>query len=330
MSVYYQNALRELDLARTERIRVARENADAFYASHPELSHLESDIAAVTRKVLGRIASGACSSEDGAREAQEQIRLLRSEHDSKIRAAGTDPRSLEPQWGCLLCQDTGYRQTPDGNRVMCSCLKTLAARLMIDSDDFRPNAEMTFDRFDLSLFPSEPDPVPGEKQSQHALMSSVLNVAREYADGFRARNASNFILIGQSGLGKTFLSQCIANSVQEKGFTVCSMTAFRLSSLLKDEYLGTSEKSYEEMLLLSDLLVIDDLGSEPIRKNINVESLFSILNERSVSKRPVVIVTNLMPVQLRDRYGERITSRLFSENAVSIRLYGRDVRRSGK
>ena len=81
---------------------------------------------------------------------------------------------------------------------------------------------------------------------------------------------------------------------------------------------------------MSDLLVIDDLGSEPIRRNINVESLFSILNERSVSKRPVVIVTNLMPVQLRDRYGERITSRLFSENAVSIRLYGRDVRRSGK
>ena len=303
------------------------ENADAFYALHPELNDLESRIAAVSREALRRITEGECSAEEAAQDADQKIRSLREKHNEQIRSLGADPSDFEPHWACPLCQDTGYLRTPDGNRRMCSCLKSLAANLMLDSDDFRPTPEITFETFDLAVFPDEPDPVPGEKSSQAVLMQSALSAAKEYAAMFPPKNGANFILVGESGLGKTFLAQCIANEVQNKGFTVCSLTAFRLSSLMKDDYLGNEPAGSDELLLQSDLLVIDDLGSEPIRKNINIESLFSILNERSVARKPTIIVTNLMPVQLRDRYGERITSRLFTEGTIAIRLYGKDVRR---
>lgn len=328
MSQYYQRALRQMDLDRSDKIARAEENRRAFYAAHPELDDLESQIAAVTREAFRSLrGTHPVSGEEAAAAAQKKIDVLRREHEARVRAAGGDPNDFLPRWDCPACRDMGYIDTPDGNRRMCDCLKAKAASMAITHEEFRPDAGQNFDAFDLSRFPETPDPVPGERNSQRKLMALACQIAREYAGSFSQKGSGNFLLCGASGLGKTYLLQCVANAVAERGYSVCYLTAYRLSNLLRDAYLGEDEAAHTEQALINcDLLCIDDLGSEPIRRNINLESLFSILNERTIAHRATAVASNLLLTQLRDRYGERITSRLAGENCRTIRLYGADLR----
>lgn len=327
MSEYYRRALRQMDLNRAEKIAAAKNASDTFFAAHPDLDTLSRDIAAVTRHVFISMQKGEMSAEEGEAFSREKIANLRVAHEEVIRAVGGDPSDFEPKWDCPICRDTGYLETPDGNRKMCVCLKQLAAALAVKDEQYRPDVNATFENFDLSLFPEDPNPVKDERYSQHEWMRRVEAYCREYADTFQVGKSTNLMLTGQTGLGKTYLAHCIANRVADKGASVCFLTAYNLSNLMFDAYMGQSAAlDMEKALLACDLLVIDDLGSEPIRKNINLESLFSLLNERNIANRPVIICTNFLPTALRDRYGERITSRMLPRDKQPIRLYGSDVR----
>ncbi len=327
MSEYYRRALRQMDINRTEKIAEARARSEAFYAAHPELDTLQKDIAAVTREGFVAMRKGELSADALEDFSKKRIAQIRRAHEDAIRALGVDPASLSPRWDCPACEDTGYIATQDGNRKMCTCLKQLAAALALVAPEYRPDPAITFDAFDLTRFPAQPDPVPNEKYSQYTLMEKVLGICKDYAQNFARKGTPNLLLLGESGLGKTYLAHCIANKVAEKGFSVCFVTAYNLSNLMRGAYLGEShDVEMEQALLSCDLLVIDDLGSEPIRKNINLESLFSLLNERGIAKRTTLVCSNLLPNALRDRYGERITSRLMAGDGPQIRLYGSDVR----
>jgi len=327
MSEYYRRALRQMDINRTEKIAEARARSEAFYAAHPQLDTLQKDIAAVTREGFVAMRKGELSADALEDFSKKRIAQIRKAHEDAIRALGVDPASLSPRWDCPACEDTGYIATEDGNRKMCTCLKQLAAALALVAPEYRPDPAITFEAFDLTRFPAQPDPVSNEKYSQRALMEKVLEICKNYAENFERKKAGNMVLVGDSGLGKTYLAHCIANKVAEKGFSVCFLTAYNLSNLMRGAYLGEShDVEMEQALLSCDLLVIDDLGSEPIRKNINLESLFSLLNERGIAKRPVLVCSNLLNTSMRDRYGERITSRLMADNATILRLYGSDVR----
>ena len=327
MSEYFRRALRQMDMDRTEKIAAARAASDAFFAAHPELDTLPRDIAAVTRQVFVAMQKGEMTAEQGEVFSREKIAKLRAAHEEAIRKAGGEPADFEPKWDCPICRDTGYTETQDGNRKMCNCLKRLAAALAVTDEQYRPDKDATFENFDLNRFPADPDPVPHEKASQRDLMRRVEEICRNYADTFQVGKSTNFLLLGSSGLGKTYLAHCIANSAADKGASVCFLTAYNLSNLMFDAYMGQDAAlDMERALLTCDLLVIDDLGSEPMKKNVNLESLFSLLNERGIAKRPVIVCSNLLPDNLRDRYGERITSRLMAGGTPQIRLYGEDIR----
>ena len=327
MSQLYQRALAQMDLARSEKISAAQARRDAFYRAHPQLDGLQARIAAVTRDVFSRLRAGQISAAQAESEVQTRIDALRAEHNAALAALGVSDDDFLPVWDCPLCQDTGYVQQSDGRRVMCDCLRRAAAALAFDAREYAPDPAQSFEAFDLSCFAEAPDPVPGEKYSQRRLMQGAYNAAVQYADTFAREQSSNFIICGQSGLGKTYLAHCIANRVQTRGLSTFFLTAYRLFGLLRDAYFEQNDgKQLEQMLCVCDLLVLDDLGSEPLQRNISLESLFSLLNERNIAHRATLIVTNLSLTQLRDRYGERISSRLITNDTPVIRLYGADVR----
>lgn len=329
MSEYYRRALRQMDINRTEKIAAARARSEAFFAEHPELDTLQKDIAAVTRESFVAMRRGQIDADELEDFSRRRIARIRQIHEDAVRACGMDPASLEPQWDCSLCEDTGYTTTQDGNRKMCVCLKRLAAALAVTQEQYRPDRNCTFESFDLTCFPEQPDPVENEKYSQREWMRRLEAFCREYAETFRVGKSTNLLFVGQTGLGKTFLAHCIANHVANSGSSVCFLTAYNLSNLMFDAYMGKDAAlDMERALLTCDLLVIDDLGSEPMRRNVNLESFFSLLNERSIAKRPVIVCSNYMPNALRDRYGERIISRMISRDTKPIQFYGKDIRRT--
>ena len=136
---------------------------------------------------------------------------------------------------------------------------------------------------------------------------------------------TNINIIGGTGSGKTFLLECVANELIKKGVMVCYKTAFELNELARLYHIG---KSYNfSDCLNADVLLIDDLGTEPVLKNVTKEYLYNLINSRQINKRPTLISTNLSLDNILDRYDERIFSRLANKNlSTVIQLLSKDKR----
>ena len=130
-------------------------------------------------------------------------------------------------------------------------------------------------------------------------------------------------------MGKTFLLNCIFERVTTRGFSAVRITAFRMFEAMRQQHIGNDEKftGFSD-LIDAPLLLIDDLGTEPMMRNITVEYLFTLLNERAAAKRHTVVATNLTPAQLKERYGERVASRLLDRSlCAAVQLKGKDLRK---
>ena len=137
------------------------------------------------------------------------------------------------------------------------------------------------------------------------------------------------LLIGKSGLGKTFLMHCMANRLLERGKDVLLISSYAFLQSARKSYFENDHGTDE--LLQAPVLFLDDLGSEPLMQNVTIEQLLNLINERQSRRLPTVISTNLSIKELRTRYTERIASRLTdSRNCLVITLEGQDIRRSGR
>ena len=178
--------------------------------------------------------------------------------------------------------------------------------------------EQNFERFDLNRFP--------EEGGQRAQMALARRLCEEYADHFPETRYRNLLLTGAGGLGKTYLLNCIYARVCDRGLSAVRVTAFKLFESMRRQHMGDSESEFAS-LTEAPLLLIDDLGTEPMMRNITVEYLFLLLNERTAAKRHTVIATNLTATQLQERYGERVSSRLLDRSVCGVvQLRGKDLR----
>ena len=179
-----------------------------------------------------------------------------------------------------------------------------------------------FGEFDEGVYPTE-------AQKRQGLAARALCEA--YADGFPKLEKPNLLLLGESGLGKTFLLEAIAERVSARRLPALSMSAFRMLESMRAYHFGQNgEDAAFRRMVDCDLLLVDDLGTEPMLGNITVEYLFTLLSERGAARRATVIATNLMPSDLMTRYGERVMSRLLDKNTTTaIRLSGADLRLTG-
>jgi len=235
---------------------------------------------------------------------------------AKLAMAGLPADALAPVYTCPICRDEGYLYEP--TRHMCECFESELNRRMLDALGLQK--AQTFKNFREDVF-SDGAPV-----SQRSLMKRNRDICQRYADTYPQTEVRDLLFMGPSGLGKTFLLQAIAHRVTERGFGVQYVSAYKLLETMRKAYF---ENNSELMRPLMDapLLLVDDLGTEPLMENITVTQLFNLLNERQNAERHTVISTNLNLLELKARYTERITSRwLDARRCRLVKFAGEDIR----
>ncbi len=216
-----------------------------------------------------------------------------------------DISCLKPKYDCNICNDTGVC-----NGKICNCLlNELNKKLSITS-----SSQTTFKSFEET-----------EADLMDETDKKACKLLKDWCNLYPKVNKININILGGAGSGKTFLLECVANELIKKGNVVCYKTAFELNELARLYHIG---KSYTfSDCIDADVLLIDDLGTEPILKNVTKEYLYNLINMRQIKKRPTFISTNLSQDDILSRYDERIYSRLANKNlAVNICLTSQDKR----
>ena len=236
-----------------------------------------------------------------ASNAFDKISKLYQEYISSHKI---DVRRMEPSYECHKCNDTGAV-----NGRLCECLKAeLNKRLSEQNKQYK---FATFADCSPNISPS---------------LTRIYSIAKEWCNKFPNSHILNMNMMGGTGTGKTFLLECMASDLINTGFNVMFTTAFALNDECRKYHFSLPSKVNEYMDC--DILVIDDLGCEPLLKNITVEYLFNIINLRQKRYKPTLISTNLTMEDILNRYDDRIFSRLSNKMiALSISFDGIDMRK---
>lgn len=271
-------------------------------------------------------ANAAARVRAGIRGNTEEQAALNAEHDalkkelSDILASGLfDPKDLEMQYDCPDCRDTGFiGSTP------CHCFRQAAIELLYERSTIRSRLELeNFDTLTMDYY----DRTAAEgKRSQYDYMAGRIAFFRQYAADFDRRGGS-LLFYGPTGTGKTFFSNCIARELIESCHSVVYFSAIDLFDLFSRNTFSYNEEESEELdrfITESDLLIIDDLGTEHVT-SFTVSRLFYCVNERLNAGRSTLISTNMNPGALRDIYTERVASRILS-SFEPVAFSGRDIR----
>ena len=237
-------------------------------------------------------------------EATNTFDKISGLYNNYISSHKIDIRRMEPIYDCSKCNDTGVV-----NGRLCDCLKAELNRRL--SEQNKQYKFATFADSTATLTPS---------------LTRIYNIAKEWCDKFPNSHILNINMMGGTGTGKTFLLECMASDLIDKGFNVMFTTAFALNDECRKYHFSLPSKVNEYMDC--DVLVIDDLGCEPLLKNITIEYLFNIINLRQKRYKPTLISTNLNMEDILNRYDDRIFSRLSNKMlALTIPFDGIDMRK---
>ena len=305
---------RELD-AQARKARVAE-----VIARDPEIGRLREENAQNALKTMKAILTAP--DHQTRAEIVESMKARGMENNRRIRAAlealGCEADYLDMRYRCPVCRDTGL--IGDAPSRFCDCFEARLRLMMFEDGSMAGLERQNFNTFDETVFP--------EAEGQRAHMHNARIACAQFADAFPQTKYQNVLLCGAGGTGKTFLLNCIFERVVSRGLPAVRVTAFHLFEIMRKQHL-TNDENYREFdqLIETPLLLIDDLGTEPMMHNITKEYLFTLLNERMASGRHTVVATNLMPVALQERYDERIMSRLADRSRTLLLPFkGADLR----
>lgn len=314
----YIKAKNTLDKRRADAIRQQEARHSAVLLKCPEIAEIEREMSSYGAEVIKAVALGVDASEyiNKISQRSHEVQMLRKEI---LEKSGFPKDYLEVKYSCPICRDTGSH---DG--YYCECYKKLIRQTA--KEELKISAlleKSTFNTFDLKYYPDITDGELGISQKEH--MTTVFEYCRDYAGGF-SKNAGGLILCGKTGLGKTHLSLAIANVVIDKGYNVYYSSVQNVMNALEKEHFGKSktEESIDEDLFGSDLLILDDLGSE-FTTQFTISQLYNILSTRIINSLPTIISTNLTMDEIDEKYSQRITSRIFG-NTTPVFFCGRDIR----
>ncbi len=308
----------ELALLRARNEREEFRRREQIAREQPEIYALVQEREALIFDTLRKFLKGPAESKD----LPQKMDMLSAAIRDKLQKKGFPADYLAPVYRCPICQDTG--RVGDPVREPCVCLKKAYQQKLREKIGLGNQQPETFERFDLSIFPNEK--APGQIFSQRDLMTVIRDDCKAWADSYPKQQSRDILLSGKSGLGKTFLLHAMAERLIERDVNVLIISAYMMLDLLRRSYFDHEESPSD--LLDTDVLMIDDLGSEPLIQNVTIEQLFNLLNERQNRGRSTVISTNLNLVEFRQRYTERVASRLTdSRNCMLIALTGKDIRK---
>lgn len=300
---------------------------EKLYESIPDLEKIEKQIKLSSINLSKIFLSEPENLQEHVLTIKEEIEKLKKQRKELYEKYNIADNYLYPEYECNKCSDTGY--LPDGKR--CSCLnKQVINHLYTMSNMVHMLKKENFDTFDISVFNNEM--YKNEKLTPKQNMYNILETSEDFCINFHKTNM-NLLFYGGTGLGKTFMCNCVAKALIDKEITVLYQTSFSLFEIVEthkfNKQLETEENRINyNMIFDCDLLIIDDLGTEFNNSFTNAE-LFNIINERLITEKKIIISTNLSLEQLRETYTDRIMSRVFN-NFVPLKFYGMDLRWESK
>ena len=312
----YDMIMRQYNRRQTKANRILAEHRAHAFSLYPRLRQIDEEIASQSSNCLRRMLSGDAAD---TKDLHRTIEKLSRERLQILAEAGFPPNYLEPAYSCTRCQDTGYI----GNEK-CTCFRQAEISLLYAQSNLQELlAQETFQRFSLDYYSDTAvHEASGLTERQMALRA--LEISRQFVASFDEK-PMNLFFFGDTGVGKTFLSHCIAHDLLESSHCVLYFSAYDLFEKLariafnKEETNGSMED-----LLSSELLIIDDLGTE-MTNSFVASSLFTCINDRMIRQKSTIISTNLDLESLSKTYSERTVSRILG-NYQMIKLAGKDIR----
>lgn len=314
----YDAIMREYGRQQMENQHRLEARKNEIYREIPAIRELEAEIAG--RSVAG--AKRLLGGDTGVlSQLKEELADLREQKALLIRAKGYPDDYLELHYRCPDCKDTGWR---DGRKCHCF-LKAQMKLLYAQSNLDQVLDQENFGNLSYAYYDDQ-EILPEIGLTNADYMRRVVRGCMDFAADFD-RKKENLLFTGSTGVGKTFLTNCIARALMDSGHSVIYLSAgdlFEVFSRNKFDY-DTPEDMRDtyRYILDCDLLIIDDLGTE-LNNSFTSSQLFYCINERMNMSRSTTISTNLSIARLRDSYTDRVTSRIMRYRIIP--LYGRDIR----
>lgn len=311
-----KKARERLAMAREDRESENRQHLAEAYARVPRIRDIDIQL----RRTMAQAAQAAFLQGSDGRELLEQARQenlsLQREREELVRLH-FEEGYLDDSPICRLCGGTGYVGSN-----MCECLTELCRQEQKKEVSILAGKE-SFSQFRLDYYPDRIDPMYGA--SPRTIMERNFQTCKKYALYF-SQNAGNLLFVGGTGLGKTFLSACIARTVADRGYSVAYETAAHLFGNLEQARFNPTEDSRREAEKYTscDLLILDDLGTEMPGQFVT-SALYSLLNDRILGGKAMVISTNLNVEEMSRRYSPQIASRLHG-GFIRLTFVGEDIR----
>ncbi len=312
-----QRARTRLAAAKADRQSENQQHLEEAYQRIPRLREIDRQLRLTMAMAAQAVFSSGGDVQLAMEEAKKKNLALQRERELLVQMY-FEEGYLDDSPICTHCGGSGYV-----GAVMCECLAELCRQEQKKELTFLNVGKETFDQFRLDLYPDRTDSKLGV--NIRAVMEKTYQTCRRYAYGF-SEKSGNLLFSGDTGLGKTFLSACIARTVADRGYSVVYESAGHLFSKLErakfsgDEQMREEVKKYNEC----DLLIVDDLGTE-MPGQFTTAALYSLVNDRLLAGKPMIISTNLNSDDLTRRYSSQIASRLRG-SFTRLAFVGDDIR----
>ena len=318
--IYHERVNRILNERRFENHRIEQARKEEIYNAIPEYEKLDSSISDIASFDITRIVNGNSEALEKTRKTIEDTEAAKTE---LLVSHGYPADYLNRIYTCKDCMDTGYI----GN-TRCHCYKKELTDILYKSSNLMQYIEYeNFDNFNIEYYPDDyvtknSDMTPRDN------IRRILKASREFIDTFEDTH-DNILIYGNTGVGKTFLSHCIAKEILDKGCSVIYLTSYNLFDILeagvfRRDTLDDYSAGVLSVLYTCDLLIIDDLGTEMITRFTETR-LFTCIQERLNNNVSTIISTNLSFDDINSNYSERIFSRLTGYYKL-FKLTGADIR----
>ena len=315
----YQDIMRQYEERRLSNYRLHEQRKKDIYTTIPEIRDLDRQI---TSNSISLGKQLIVSDDPALRENyRKKNHVLIEKKQALLHEAGYSSDYLEPIYHCKKCKDTGYI----GNQK-CHCFKKAIIGLLYDQSNIKKfPVETDFSNFRLDYYPvSHYDKKTG--RSSRSMMEDTLRICHHFIDSF-GTEFNNLFFYGDVGVGKTFLSTCIAKEIMNREYSVLYFSAPQLFNTLAKNAFDKNDIDAHNMceyIFDCDLLIIDDLGTEYTNAFI-ASQFFTCINERLLHRKSTIISTNLSLESLADLYTERSFSRITSRYSL-LKIVGDDIR----
>ena len=314
----YNILMREYSRRQLANERERQHRIQEVYQKIPRIEEIDKGIGSSAAFHARRLIEG---DENALESMRQELKRLKKEKADLLNAHGYRLDFMEPHYTCPDCKDTGYIGSEK-----CHCLKQAAVDLLYTQSNIKEVLQReNFSTLDMNCYSKAFHPKLGK--SIYEDMQGKINFCKAYAASYGIKHHDSLLFTGTTGVGKTFLSNCIGMEILNRCYSVVYLTATDLFDIFSRATFHREEDNEDEIdhyILDSDLLIIDDLGTE-FSNSFTTGKLFYCINERLVRQKGTIISTNLSVNELRDLYSERVVSRLLS-NFHILELFGEDIR----